>query len=132
MLHGAIVWLVSVPLLLLCGSIGVGSYFGNWYGGLAGSSLRGAAPATPFERPQALSATATPQERTQYAADMSEYTQNVKQWHDDTPRATRNSAICATTALLLGLMGAVIGGWMASGEPMTFTHYRKRQHLVRA
>jgi hypothetical protein len=27
--------------------------------------------------------------------------------------------------LLLGLVGAVIGGWMASGEPMTFTYYRK-------
>jgi hypothetical protein len=26
----------------------------------------------------------------------------------------------------LGLVGSVIGGWMASGEPMTFTYYRTR------
>lgn len=38
----------------------------------------------------------------------------------------RNSALGAVTALLLGLVGGVIGGWIASGEPMTFTHYRTR------
>jgi hypothetical protein len=31
---------------------------------------------------------------------------------------------------LLGLIGSVIGGWMASGEPMTFTHYRRRDRVV--
>jgi hypothetical protein len=40
--------------------------------------------------------------------------------------AARNAALAAVTALLLGLMGGVIGGWMGSGEPMTFTHYRTR------
>jgi hypothetical protein len=30
------------------------------------------------------------------------------------------------TALLLGLVGSVIGGWMASGEPMTLTYWRTR------
>jgi hypothetical protein len=38
----------------------------------------------------------------------------------------RNTALGALTALLLGLVGSVLGGWMASGEPMSFTHYRKR------
>jgi hypothetical protein len=33
----------------------------------------------------------------------------------------RNSALGAITALLLGLVGAVIGGWMASGERMWFS-----------
>ncbi|MBV9173132.1 MAG: hypothetical protein JOZ81_23960 [Chloroflexi bacterium] len=33
--------------------------------------------------------------------------------------AARNAALGAVTALLIGLVGAVIGGWMASGEPMT-------------
>ena len=28
--------------------------------------------------------------------------------------------------LLLGLVGAMLGGWMASGEPMTLGHYRRR------
>jgi hypothetical protein len=43
------------------------------------------------------------------------------------PNATitvRNSALAASTAVLLGLVGSVIGGWMASGEPMTFTYRR--------
>ena len=38
----------------------------------------------------------------------------------------RNGAMAAFAALLLGLIGSVIGGWMASGERMTFTHYRTR------
>jgi hypothetical protein len=40
--------------------------------------------------------------------------------------AVRNGALAAATALLIGLMGAVIGGWMASGEPMSIGHYRIR------
>jgi hypothetical protein len=32
-------------------------------------------------------------------------------------------------SLLVGLIGSVIGGWMASGEPMTLTHYRTRQPM---
>jgi hypothetical protein len=42
----------------------------------------------------------------------------------------RNGALAALTALLLGLVGSVLGGWMASGEPMTFTHYRTRAAFV--
>ena len=41
----------------------------------------------------------------------------------------RNSALGAVTALLLGLVGSVIGGWLASGEPMAFTYYRTRSVL---
>jgi uncharacterized protein involved in exopolysaccharide biosynthesis len=41
-------------------------------------------------------------------------------------KAIRNTALATVVALLVGLVGAVIGGWMASGEPMTFTHYRRR------
>src|SRR5436190_9620059 len=36
MLHGAIAWLVAVPLLLALASLGAGSLFGGWYGGLGG------------------------------------------------------------------------------------------------
>lgn len=43
-----------------------------------------------------------------------------------TPDVARTTAMAALTALLVGLIGSVIGGWMASGEPMTFTYYRKR------
>jgi len=40
--------------------------------------------------------------------------------------AVRNAALTAITALLLGLVGSVIGGWMASGELMTFNHHLRR------
>ena len=40
--------------------------------------------------------------------------------------AVRNSALATVAALLLGLVGAVIGGWMASGEPMRLGYYRRR------
>jgi hypothetical protein len=43
-----------------------------------------------------------------------------------TPDVVRATALAAITSLLVGLIGSVIGGWMASGEPMTFTHHRKR------
>jgi hypothetical protein len=40
--------------------------------------------------------------------------------------AIRNAAASAIVAILVGLMGATIGGWMASGEPMHPYHYRTR------
>ena len=46
--------------------------------------------------------------------------------------AVRNNALATAVALLLGLIGAVIGGWMASGEPMTLTHYRTRDRAPAA
>ncbi len=92
-LHGAIVWLVALPLLLALTAIGA-SGFGGWYGGLSGMSWTAAAASDP-----------------------------------DLATATRNNALATAVALLLGLVGAVLGGWMASGEPMTFTHYRKRDRL---
>ena len=42
------------------------------------------------------------------------------------PDVVRNTALSALTGILIGLIGSVIGGWMASGEPMTLTHYRTR------
>ena len=93
-LHGAIVWVVALPLLLLLTALGAGAYFGSWYGGMAGS---------PSWITQASTATADPR-----AAAIA-----------------RNSALGALTALLLGLMGGVLGGWLASGESMTLRSYRK-------
>jgi hypothetical protein len=45
----------------------------------------------------------------------------------DAARAARNAALGGASALLLSLVGAVVGGWMASGEPMTLTYYRSRE-----
>jgi uncharacterized membrane protein YeaQ/YmgE (transglycosylase-associated protein family) len=96
-LHGAISWLVTIPILLVLASLGATSYYGVWYSGLAG---------TPAWVPPA--AVIDPQ-----AAVIA-----------------RNGALGALTALLVGLVGSVIGGWMASGEPMTFTYYRTRAALA--
>jgi hypothetical protein len=40
--------------------------------------------------------------------------------------AVRNSALATVVGLLLGLVGSVVGGWMASGEPMRLGYYRRR------
>jgi hypothetical protein len=94
-LHGAIVWLVAVPLLVALAAIGVGGHWGGWYGGLSGIPAWTAAAAS----------------------------------DPDLATATRNNALATALALLLGLVGSVLGGWMASGEPMTFTHHRKRDRV---
>lgn len=97
-LHGAIAWVVTVPILLVLASLGAASYFGVWYGGLAGTPVW-AAPVVVANPEIALI-------------------------------IARNSALGALTALLLGLVGSVVGGWMASGEPMTITYYRTRAALA--
>jgi hypothetical protein len=99
MLHGAIVWVLAVPLLLALAAVGALAHFGGWYGGLAGTPSWVAAAG---------------------AAD------------PNLAIATRNNALATAVALLLGLIGGVIGGWMASGEPMTFTHYRTRDRMAAA
>ena len=106
MLHGAIAWLVAVPLLMALTAAGGSTAFGSWYGGLA-TPQWASAPAS-----KAGAATDSPQ---------------TKQEAEDAARAARNSALGALTALILGLVGSVLGGWMASGEPMTFAHYFREQ-----
>jgi hypothetical protein len=98
MLHGAIVWLIAVPILVVLAALGGGTLFGAWFGGL------GLTPV--WVTPNAV--TADP------AA----------------AAAARNAALGALTALLIGLVGGVIGGWMASGEPMTLRSYRTRGETV--
>jgi hypothetical protein len=102
MLHGAIAWLLTVPILMVLASMGAVGYLGGWYGGLAGLPPAAAAQIAAGAQDPALAA------------------------------AARNSALAAVTALLLGLMGGVVGGWMGSGEPMTFTHYRTRRNRAAA
>ena len=95
-LHGAVSWLVTLPLLLALAGLGVAGHWGGWYGGLSSIPAfnPGAAP------------------------------------DPDLAAATRNNALATAVALLLGLVGSVIGGWMASGEPMSLTHHRKRDRVV--
>src|SRR5919201_6280046 len=100
MLHGAIVWLVAVPLLVAFAALGAGTLFGGWYGGLAGTPVW-ATPSTVAADPAAAA-------------------------------AARNTALLAVTALLIGLVGSVLGGWLASGEPMSVYLYRTRGTSGRA
>jgi hypothetical protein len=39
MLHGAIVWLVAVPILVVLAALGAGNFFGTWFGGLGGTPV---------------------------------------------------------------------------------------------
>jgi len=126
MLHGALVWLIAVPMLVVLANLGAANYMGGWYAGLAGTPSWGTSAGAPFERPDPLPPMATEAEIAQFKADQAAYKQNVKQWQEDSPKVVRNSALGAITALLLGLAGSVIGGWLASGEPMTFTYHRNR------
>jgi hypothetical protein len=90
-LHGAIAWLVAVPLLLLLVGAGSGVYLGTWFNGLAWLAHPGSlASMSPV----------------QYG------------------RAVRAAALGGVTALVLGLAGAILGGWMASGEPMSVRYRR--------
>jgi hypothetical protein len=127
MLYGGIVWLVSVPLLVVVSALGAGQFLGGWYAGLSNPSTGSASANTPFARPDPLFAGASAEDISTYKAQLAEYNRNLRQWNEDTPKVTRNSALGAVTALLLGLLGSVIGGWMACGEPMNFTHYRTRK-----
>ena len=130
MLHGAITFLVTVPMLVLLAGLGAASSFGGWYAGLGHT----AAPSSPYVRPDLPAPGATAEEITAYRDQQAHYNLNVvkfnrdaEQWQVDTPKVTQNSALGTVTALLLGLIGAVLGGWMASGEPMNFTHYQTRK-----
>ena len=44
----------------------------------------------------------------------------------NTAIAIRNAAVGSILGMLIGLMGAVVGAWFASGEPMNVNHYRTR------
>ena len=93
MLHGAVAWLITIPMMLVLGALGATAMYGSWYSGLVAGTPTWAttAPSTP-----------------------------------ELAAAVRNSALATVGAMLLGLVGAVIGGWMASGEPMRLGHYRRR------
>ena len=97
-LHGTIVWLVAVPMFLTFAALGAGSFFGGWYGGLAGTPVWVSSSAGTADPTVAMVA--------------------------------RNSAIGGVTALLIGLIGSLIGGWFASGEPMSLTYRPTQQRDV--
>jgi hypothetical protein len=92
-LHGAIAFLVAVPMLLVLVALGAGTMFGSWYAGLGGTPVWATPPPAPVN-----------------AAEM-----------------MQEAAGGTLTALLLGLMGAVLGGWFGSGETMNPSGYFQRR-----
>src|ERR1700730_13398875 len=94
MLHGAIAWLVALPLLIALLGAGAGNALGGWYGGLVGAPAW-IAPSGPLD--------------------------------PNAPMIARNAALAGVTAILLGLVGSAIGGWMASGERMSLIDARGRR-----
>jgi len=126
MLHGAITWLLAVPLLVTMVALGAGAFFGNWYGGLGGTpawAMR--ETAKEIAAPTPLGENATPEERARFEEANRAYEQTRVE-KDRAAKVARNTALTALTALLLGLIGSVLGGWLASGEPMSLTYYRTR------
>lgn len=94
-LHGAIAWLLAMPLFVTLLALGAGNYLGGWFGGLAW-----------LADPTASGAAAP-----------------------EVGRAVRNAALGGLTAMVVGLAGAVVGGWMASGEPMSI-RYTRDEHAA--
>jgi hypothetical protein len=129
MLHGAIVWLVALPVIGLFATLGAAGYAGTWYAGMA-AQQNGSYYATPYTQPETLSANATADEVSRNQAAWTEYRKNVAQWREETPKANRNGALLAITTMMLGLMGSVLGGWMASGEDMNFSHVKNRKPVT--
>jgi hypothetical protein len=125
-LYAAISWCVAVPVLMALAAVGAGASIGGWFGGLTTVSNQ----TLPFEKFDPLPPDATAAEKSQRALEEADLKQRMRQWKDETPSAVRNSALGAITALLLGLVGSVIGGWLASGEPMNFRHHRTRKTVM--
>jgi hypothetical protein len=118
MLQGALTWLVLVPMLCLAAALGAGSMFGGWYGGMVGPPA--AQNSGAVIQPQAAAGQIIPPPATIANS-------TVREDNPEVARAARNSALGAITALLLGLAGSVVGGWMGCGEPMNLSHYKTRR-----
>ena len=82
MIHGAIVWGVTVPLLAVGAAVGAANVLGGWYGGLSPAKPGN----VPFVRPEPPAPPVTQEEVSAFKAQQSEYSRNVKQWVDETPQ----------------------------------------------
>jgi uncharacterized membrane protein YsdA (DUF1294 family) len=127
MLYGAIVWLLTIPILVVMAGAGASTLMGIWFDGLSGSAYSASAEKTPFVRPVPLPPDPTLEETATYRAQWVKYNRDLRRWSEDTPDAARNSAIGAVAAMMMGLIGSVLGGWMAAGEPMSLAHHRTRK-----
>jgi hypothetical protein len=116
-LHGAIAWVLGVPAIFVLLASGAGMYLGPWYGDLGRLSTPAYA-APELRRPAEAAPTAG---RTVTTGAVTAPTPRARA----EARAVRNAALGGLTALILGLAGSIIGGWMASGEPMSLRYRRQ-------
>ncbi len=115
-LYGAIAWLLCLPALLVLLILGLGPSLGAWYGGLAGLSARTGLVATSEAGSAGESTGSTRAGASSVVAPTARARTEA--------RDSRNAALGGLTALVLGLAGSVLGGWMASGEPMSLRYRR--------
>jgi hypothetical protein len=87
LLHGALTWLVALPALLVLGAIGAGHFFGNFGMGLLAPPVW-IAPAAG----------------------------NIPAVDAVTAGAARDIAVSALFAVVMGLAGGLLGGWLASED----------------
>ena len=116
MLQGGISWLLLVPILALAAALGGAGLLGGWYSGLTGTPAVASNSYGAVLQPRANGAVAGTEQPVVAAPSPVE-----------AARAARNSAVGAITALILGLAGSVIGGWLGCGEPMDLAHYKTRR-----
>jgi len=118
MLHGACAWLLALPILLLLGGMGAAGLYGGWLSGVDSRH-----PGWNYHVTDGRGVVAVPGARGDGAT--AESSSRIVT-DEEASRAARNTALGTVAALLLGLMGSVIGGWISSGEPMTFTYHKTR------
>ncbi|HVA26015.1 MAG TPA: hypothetical protein VMW62_16690 [Chloroflexota bacterium] len=87
LLHGALTWLVTLPVLLVLGGIGAGHFFGNFGIGLLAPPVW-IAPAAG----------------------------NVPAVDAAAAGAARDIAVSAAFVVVMGLLGGMLGGWIGSEE----------------
>ncbi len=94
-LHGVVAWLVLMGIVItLAAFAGAHSFVGGYLGNM-----------TPPGAPAPAGGAGAPVD-------------------PNAAIAIRNAAVGSVLGILVGLMGAVVGAWIASGEPLTLAHYR--------
>jgi hypothetical protein len=107
--HGAMSWLVSVPLMLVLLAIGAGSSFGALTAGLGPRDRMASEPAARTEAEEAV------QRGIETIANPTNQP-NTPPIDPDAAAAARNAALTALALMILGITGSWLGGRMAGAQ----------------
>jgi len=116
-LHGACAWLLSIPVLALLAGMGSAGMYGGWLSGLGANHPGWSYVVATSGNVQPIGVNLADEPGSRPSRVVTD---------EQVARAARNTALTTVAALLLGLMGSVVGGWMSSGEPMTFSYHKTR------